>query len=106
MMMLLQCPRSFRSPSRNQTPGTICFTVPGCASPAAIKNASVIRTAKVPRIHMRRFIVVFRSPDFGCGRIEPGGLCYRLFAVKSREVSRQSLLIPSDRLVFYVAVVL
>src|ERR1700676_5095648 len=60
-MMLLECPRFFTSPSRNQTPGTICFTVPGWASPAAIKNASVIKTAKVHSIHMRRFIVVFRS---------------------------------------------
>src|SRR5216684_2835323 len=56
MMMLLQWPWFSRSPSRNQTPGTICFTVPGCAPVVVTKNASEARVTNVPRIQMRFFI--------------------------------------------------
>src|SRR5579864_255681 len=54
MMALLQCPKVWISPSRNQTPGTICFTVPGATSPAATKNASPPSRANTLRIQMRR----------------------------------------------------
>src|SRR5215472_14280966 len=40
MITLLQWPRSFRSPSRNQTPGATMRTVSGTASERAAKKAS------------------------------------------------------------------
>ena len=39
-----------RSPSRSQTPGAICLTMPGCAPVEATKNASALRITNVPTI--------------------------------------------------------
>ena len=49
MMMLLQCPRFFRSPSRNQTPSVIFCTVSGVALELDTKKAndSINLTKKV-----------------------------------------------------------
>ena len=44
-----------RSPSRNHTPGAICFTVFGCASPRVIANPSARRAAN-PAASQIRFI--------------------------------------------------
>src|ERR1700690_3766461 len=83
-MMLLQCPKFSRSPSRNHTPGAICFTVPGCASVPVTKKASEARTTNVPRIQMRFFTI--HSPG---GSICFGGCpCYRHSNVKINSFRR------------------
>src|SRR5215472_3775819 len=53
MMVLLQWPSCSMSPSRNQTPGAICFTVFGCASERVRTKLSESRTRKVDTNHRR-----------------------------------------------------
>src|SRR5579864_5448138 len=61
-MVLLQCPSCWRSPSRNQTPGAICFTEFGCASPRvstkpseSISRKLLINQKRVCFIRLVRF---------------------------------------------------
>src|SRR5437870_5774840 len=58
MMMLLQCPRFLRSPSRNQTPPTIFVTVSGLASEFPAKKASEASAPNTARIHTRALLIV------------------------------------------------
>src|ERR1043166_5321410 len=46
MIALLQWPSCSRSPSRNHTPGTICLTVFGCASPRVRNRLMAARALK------------------------------------------------------------
>src|SRR5262245_58689682 len=46
MMMLLQWPRFFRSPSRNQIPGATCWTVSGLAS---VRERNKAPAASMPK---------------------------------------------------------
>src|SRR2546427_5887195 len=59
MKMLLQCPCAWNSPSRNHTPGTICLTVPGCASPETIRAPAVTRIANAGMSQSRAFFIDF-----------------------------------------------
>src|ERR1700676_5551034 len=54
MMMLLQCPRFFRSPSRNQTPSEIFCTVSGVALELDTKKASEASAANMDSIQKRK----------------------------------------------------
>ena len=59
MMMLLQWPWFSRSPSRNQTPGAICFTVLGWASPRVRGNPNASKAIKaVARDTRKCFMLV------------------------------------------------
>src|SRR5271154_3848497 len=55
MMTLLQCPWCSMSPSRNQTPGAISFTVFGWASPRVRNRLTAARTPKT-LARRKRFI--------------------------------------------------
>src|SRR5438552_10098076 len=61
MMMLLQCPRFLRSPSRNHTPSVIFITVSGLASEFAAKKASEARVQNTAIIHTREFFIVLQA---------------------------------------------
>src|SRR6478752_4252556 len=55
MMMLLECPRLARSPSQNQTPGTMSLISPGSAAVRVAKNAIATRMAKPDNVSQRSF---------------------------------------------------
>src|SRR5450755_501496 len=67
MMALLQWPSWSISPSRNQTPGAICFTVLGCASPRVRKKPSESVSRKLLTSHRRMCFIVCDSIQLGVG---------------------------------------
>src|SRR5438445_2148680 len=84
-MMLLQCPRFFRSPSRNQTPSTILVTVSGLASEFPAKKASVPSTPNAANIHTRTLFIIPPAEQNKC-TFKPGAnamacmICWWLMA--------------------------
>src|SRR3954463_16650870 len=97
-MMLLQWPRFFRSPSRNHTPGAICSTLSGLASPRETKKAVNASTAKVvgrmigrierlyPNLSQINFLLVELAQSHGAGEFDMLGLFVDEFVELVRRV--------------------
>src|SRR2546421_462365 len=63
MTMLLQCPKFFRSPSRNQTPSATLAIVSGLASECAAKKASEASAPNPNSSPARVFFILFSASD-------------------------------------------
>src|SRR5689334_5987318 len=72
MMVLLQWPSFWMSPSRNHTPGAICLTLLGCASPRVRRKPRESRIRKAENSNGRVDFILGKLYRIGGGRWKTG----------------------------------